>query len=213
MASIPLTRRVLCGWRRSGLATLVIVNGGVAGREDERLSWRQHGERVLYGNRWVRLTKVDVTAPDGNRFEHHVVRLQRVAMCVVVDDAYRVLLLWRHRFVTNSWGWEVPGGIVEDGEDAAVTAAREAEEETGWRPRGVRLLAEFQPMPGMVDTPHVVFVADGADRIGDPTDAEEASVVEWVALADIRGLIERGEVAGAGSLVGLLLLLVAGGHG
>jgi hypothetical protein len=36
--------------------------------------------------------------------EHHVVRLQRVAIAAVIDnDTDRVLMLWRHRFVTDEW--------------------------------------------------------------------------------------------------------------
>ena len=116
--------------------------------------WRQHGERTLFDSPWVRVTKVDVTPPDGNRFEHHVVRLQRVAVAVALDDQDRVLLVRRHRFITKAWGWELPGGIVDSGETGAETARRETVEETGWRPDDLVKNAEFQPMPGLVDTPH-----------------------------------------------------------
>ncbi len=104
------------------------------------------GERTLYDSRWVRLVLVDVETPDGRRFEHHVVRLARVSIAVVIDQEERVLLMWRHRFVPDAWGWELPGGIVETDEDAAAAAARETEEETGWRPGPMRLLTSFQPM-------------------------------------------------------------------
>jgi hypothetical protein len=42
----------------------------------ESMRWRVFGERTLYDNPWVRLVKVDVLPPHGERFEHHVVRLQ-----------------------------------------------------------------------------------------------------------------------------------------
>jgi hypothetical protein len=48
------------------------------------MTWRVHGERTIYNNRWVRLVLVDVEPPDGRRFEHHVVRLQRVVAAVVL---------------------------------------------------------------------------------------------------------------------------------
>ncbi|WP_313047547.1 NUDIX domain-containing protein [Nonomuraea jabiensis] len=48
--------------------------------------------------------------------------------------------MWRHRFVFDRWGWELPGGLVEAGEDPMVTAAREVEEETGYRPKNVERL-------------------------------------------------------------------------
>jgi 8-oxo-dGTP pyrophosphatase MutT (NUDIX family) len=153
------------------------------------------------------LTLVDIEPPDGHRFEHHVVRLQRVSIAVVLNELDQVLMLWRHRFVDDSWGWELPGGIVDDGEDGAAAAAREAEEETGWRPGPLTHLLTFQPMIGMVDTPHEIHAGRGATYIGEPTDREESGRVAWIPLSEIYDLITKGEVLGAGSLVGLLHIL------
>jgi 8-oxo-dGTP pyrophosphatase MutT (NUDIX family) len=68
------------------------------------------------------------------RWEYHVVHLGRIAVALIVDDQDRALMSWRYRFVTDQWGFELLGGMVDAGEDAAGTAAREAEEESGWRP-------------------------------------------------------------------------------
>ena len=66
----------------------------------------------------------------------------------------------------------------------------------------------FQPMVGMVDSPHELYVGHGAEQVSaGPTDAEEAGQVEWIPLADIPALIERDELLGAGTLVALLHLL------
>ena len=178
--------------------------------ELESMRWRVFGERMLYDNPWVRLVKVDVQPPHGERFEHHVVRLQRVAIAAVIDDdTDRVLMLWRHRFVTDEWGWELPGGIVDGDEQGAITAAREVEEETGWRPGPMTHLLSFQPMIGMVDTPHELYVAQGAERIGPPTDLEEAGRVDWIPLGSVLDLISKGEILGSGSLVALLHILAS----
>ena len=67
---------------------------------------------------------VDVEAPNGERWEYHVVHLDRIAVALIVDDQDRVLMLWRYRFVTEQWGYELLGGMVDVGEDAAETAAR-----------------------------------------------------------------------------------------
>lgn len=173
----------------------------------DHLRTKVFGERIVYDNSWVRLALVDIETPDGLRFEHHVVRLQTVAIAAVIDPQDRVLMMWRHRFGTDEWGWELPGGIVDTGEDALAAAGREVLEETGWRPNPLRHLFTFQPMPGMVDTPHALFVADGAERVGEPTDHEEAAVIDWVAMTDVVELAQRGEILGSGSLVALLFLL------
>lgn len=98
------------------------------------MQWTVHGERTLYDSSWIRLALVDVEIPDGERFEHHVVRMPAPAAGVVVHDERGVLLLWRHRFVTDTWGWEVPAGRVDPGE--SVEEGRRAR---CWRRRaGVR---------------------------------------------------------------------------
>lgn len=48
---------------------------------------------------------------------------------VVSEDGKTVLLLRREIFIL----WDLPGGMIEKGEEAAQAAARECEEETGYR--------------------------------------------------------------------------------
>ena len=154
-----------------------------------------------------------VELPDGERFWHHVVRLHRAAMMVLVDDRDRVLLLWRHRFVQDKWGWELPGGLIDEGEEPSATAVRELEEETGYRAGRVEHLVTFQPMVGMVDSEHFVFRCDDARHVGPPSEKNEADRMEWIPLAKVLGMIDRREIVSAGSLVGLMrLLLDEGGY-
>ncbi|MEV5951795.1 NUDIX domain-containing protein [Streptomyces sp. NPDC051993] len=189
------------------------VAGGVSVETPVGLEpWQIHGERDLYDSRWVKLQLWDVEPPGVERFEHHVVKLHHVAIVAVLDDQDRVLMLWRYRFVPQQWGWELPGGIVDKGEEAADTALREVEEETGWRPDSVEHIVTYQPMVGMVDSPHEIFVGRGAQKVGEPTDLEEAGHVEWVPLSDIPGLMARGELMGSGTLVALLHILATRGR-
>lgn len=171
--------------------------------------WQIHGERLVYDNKWVRLALVDVEPPGGERFEHHVVRLSRVAITALIDSRNRVLMMWRYRFVPQRFGWELPGGIIEPGESGPEAAAREIEEETGWKPAGnLRRIISFQPMIGMVDSPHELYVGHGAEHVSVPReDAEESARIAWIPLADIPGMIERDELIGAGTLVTLLHIL------
>jgi 8-oxo-dGTP pyrophosphatase MutT (NUDIX family) len=169
------------------------------------MEWTVHGERTLYASPWVGLALVDVEVPDGPRFDHHVVRLARPAVgCVVHDPARGVLLLWRHRFITGSWGWEVPAGGVDAGEAPEQAAAREVLEETGWRPGPLRRLHGYHPSNGLSDQRFELFAADGATHVGEPTDPAESSRVEWVPADEVRALVRRGEVLDGLSVTSLL---------
>jgi 8-oxo-dGTP pyrophosphatase MutT (NUDIX family) len=97
--------------------------------------------------------------------------------------------------------WELPGGYVDEGEEPAAAAVREVVEETGWRPRSVELVMSCQPLIGNADFPQDLFVACGADLVGEP-EADEASEVEWVPVDDLPGLIAGGEILGAMTIIG-----------
>lgn len=138
---------------------------------------------------------------------HHVhpVRLPaaaRVILLVLDEPGSHVLLTWRHRFIVGKWVWELPRGYVDDGEDGAATAVREAEEETGWRPRGVRFVLSYQPMIGNADFPQDLYLARGADLVREPA-AEETAAVRWVPLDEAAAMISSGEIVGAGTIIGI----------
>jgi 8-oxo-dGTP pyrophosphatase MutT (NUDIX family) len=171
------------------------------------MRWKVFGERPIYSDEWMRLVQVEVQV--GNeRFWHDVVRLPAVALGVILDDRERVLLLRRHRFAVDQVGWELPGGLRAPGETGAQTMAREALEETGWRPTGdFELLCRYQPMPGMIDCLHEIYLVRGAELVGTPSDPHEAGEVAWVGLSEVTGLIADGAFLGSGPLVGLLAVL------
>lgn len=170
----------------------------------ERSRWIVHGERVVDENRHIRLSVADVELPNGVRFEQYVIRLPRCAMTLVLDEpGERILLIWRHRFILDRWDWEIPGGYVDAGEDGAVAAAREVEEETGWRPRNVKFLLTYQPAVGSADAPQDLYVARGADLVGEP-EPDEAELVRWVPIEEAQAMIARGEIVGAATVIGVL---------
>jgi ADP-ribose pyrophosphatase len=181
---------------------------------EERGAWRTFGERTIYDNRWVRLGLVDVESPDGRRWDYHVVHFARIAVALIVNEATdEVLMLWRYRFATDQWGYELLGGLVDEGEESAVTAAREAAEEYGWAPLGPpEKLISFESLPGNVTAPMDVYLWRSFEQVGDPTDAEEAGRVEWVSLSRVTELAARGEL-GSGTLVALLYFIASRGGG
>ncbi len=170
------------------------------------MEWKVGPQRSLYVDDWVDVRVADVELPDGQHLEHRLVHAKAGAGVVAINRD-QVLLLWRHRFITSTWGWEIPMGRIEGCEPAIDAAAREFEEETGWRPGPLHPLIYVQPTPGLSTSEHHIYRADEATYIGEAADKCEADRVAWVPLADVRALIEKGKMTSGTTIAALLYVL------
>lgn len=175
------------------------------------MRWNVHGRRELYTSPWVTLSLVDVEVPGGSRYEHHAVEAPDAAATVVSDPERGVLLLWRHRFLADEWGWEVPAGLVDPGETPEAAARRECVEESGWEPGELQLRYRFRPIAGLSTQTFWIYGAASARRVGDP-DPEEASRVAWVPLDELAGMVERNEVLDGMSALAVMIALRGAGR-
>jgi 8-oxo-dGTP pyrophosphatase MutT (NUDIX family) len=106
---------------------------------------------------------------------------------------------------------EVPGGVVEPGEDPAAAALRELLEETGYRGARAEPLGWVHPNPALQDNRCHSFLAPGVVRVGDPSlDGREEIEVVTVPLAAAADLVRRGEITHALVLCALYRLALAG---
>ncbi|WP_035849863.1 NUDIX domain-containing protein [Kitasatospora azatica] len=169
--------------------------------------WTVHGSRNLYTSPWVGLDLVTVRPPGHDAYDHHVVRLPAAVGVVLHDPDRGVLLLHRHRFITDTSGYEIPAGGVEAGESVEAAAAREAHEETGWRTGPVSRLLTCNASDGATDQRFHLVHARATEYTGPPADAYEASSLSWVPATEIPGLIRQGLVPGTLSTVALLFAL------
>ncbi len=168
--------------------------------------WTVHGTRRVYESAWVSVDLDDVEPPNEARFEHHVVRMPFPSTGAVVIDDGRVLLMWRHRFATNAWGWEIPAGRCEENEEPHMSAIREVEEETGYLITEIEPLVTFNPLSGVSSHTTHIFAGTRATKTGehDPTEADR---VEWVPLDEIRNLVRKGLIVDGISLAALTTYL------
>lgn len=179
------------------------------------VKWQVHGERRIYTSPWVSVALTTVEPPGVAPFEHHVLRAPGPAAgCIITRgdaDRQEVLLLYRHRFITDTWGWEVPAGLVDPGEEPIEAAAREAVEETGWQPTGPLMpVARFHPSNGISDQTFHIFTCVGAEHLGEPSDPTEASSVEWLPTERVLTMLRNGDVTDGLSLSGLAMAFTHG---
>ncbi|MGJ3648376.1 NUDIX hydrolase [Sphingomonas sp. GlSt437] len=138
----------------------------------------------------------------------------RAAVILAVEDGH-VLLVEQYRVPLGRRCLELPAGLIGDEGDAdeaaETAAARELEEETGYRASRIESLGEFFSSPGMVSESFTLVRATGLTRVSEGGGAgDEDITVHRVVLTDVTDFIAVTRAAGVAIDVKLLALLGAG---
>ncbi|WP_404367220.1 NUDIX hydrolase [Sphingomonas sp. MMS24-J45] len=137
----------------------------------------------------------------------------QAAVILAIDDGH-VVLVEQYRVPLGKRCLELPAGLVGDeeaGESVEASAARELEEETGYRAGVIAPLGFFHSSPGMVSEGFTLVRATGLERVGPGGgDAGENITVLRVPVAEIADFVAAKRADGVAIDVKLLLLLGAG---
>jgi len=134
----------------------------------------------------------------------------KAAVILAVDDG-DVLLVEQFRVPLGVNCLELPAGLVGDeteNEPVEQAAARELEEETGYRPRQIERIGEFHSSPGMVSESFYFVRAVGLEKVGEGggTDGENITV-HRVPVSKIAEFIAAKRASGCAMDAKLLMLL------
>ncbi|MFO1240764.1 MAG: NUDIX hydrolase [Sphingomonadaceae bacterium] len=161
-------------------------------------------EQIVWQGRFI-------TAKTRGKWEY-VSRARGIKAAVILAiDAGDVLLVEQFRVPLGVNCLELPAGLVGDeteNEPVEHAAARELEEETGYRPRHIERIGEFHSSPGMVSESFYFVRAVGLEKIGEGggTDGENITV-HRVPLSEIAGFIAAKRASGCAMDAKLLMLL------
>ncbi len=112
---------------------------------------RVTGRRITRENRYFRTIEEDLPDRHGQPYTYHFCESLWDAVLVIplLDDGRLIVeRIYRHPY--HAWMWEFPAGGIEIGEAPLRAAARELEEETGWRPNRLDDLGPIEAIPGLV---------------------------------------------------------------
>lgn len=126
-----------------------------------------------------------------------------VIVPLFADDT--VALVRQYRHPARRYLLEIPAGSLDQGETPAAGAARELEEELGFRAGSLERLSEFYVSPGFLAEKMWLYLA--TDLIATAQRLDDDEIVEVVRVPFVRALqmIASGEIEDAKTIIGLLL--------
>ncbi len=162
-------------------------------------------ERVFEGI-LISLRVDELALPGGGRGRREVVEHPGGVTIVAFDEDHRLLLVRQYRHPAGRSLLELPAGSLDDGEDPATCAARELQEEVGFRAEKLTSLGGFYLAPGYDTEYQHVFLAEGLTPDPLAADDDEDIEVAPMTAAEIIAEVRRGAVEDAKTLAALMLL-------
>jgi ADP-ribose pyrophosphatase len=146
-----------------------------------------------------------VVLPNGRTVDLEILRHPGASAVVPLHADGTVTLIRQHRHAAGGTIWEIPAGKLEPGEAPEVCAARELTEEAGLVGT-LTHLTTIHTTPAFTDEIIHLYVA--TELVDAPMNLDEDEVLTPVRLplADALGLVRRGEMTDAKSIVALLLV-------
>ena len=159
-------------------------------------SWRELSRETVADARIFTLERSMAESPvDGQARAFHRIRSVDWAQLLPITANNEAVMVRQYRHGPQRMTLEMPGGLIDPGEDPATAAQRECLEETGYRARSVHPLGSVNPNPALFAHRLYSFYATDVEpeRAIQNTGSEVTEVV-LVPVADLEGLLLAGEI-------------------
>src|SRR6266850_138051 len=157
----------------------------------------------IYTGIVVNLNVDTVTLPNGLTVDLEVVRHPGAAAVVPLKDDGTVVLIRQFRHAAGGFIYEIPAGKLSPGEEPVACAARELEEEIGYRAGSFELLSSIFTAPGFTDEVIHVYKATGLTKGRQHLERDEVLEIIEMPLSEAIAMIQSGAIRDAKTMVGL----------
>lgn len=143
-------------------------------------------------------------AGDGRKADWFVIHTRDFVNVVAVTPREELVLVRQFRHGAEEFSWELPGGMVDEGESPLEAGVRELQEETGCGGASPEVFARCHPNPAIMDNwCHFVLVRD-VGKVSDLAwDENEEMEIKKVPLSEVWEMVSSGELTHSLTLAAL----------
>lgn len=157
-----------------------------------------------FSGKLVHVDLLETRLPDGTTARRELVRHPGAVAIVALDEEQRVLLVRQYRVGAAQSLLEIPAGTLEPGEDPALCATRELQEEASYKPGRLEALGGFYVAPGYTTEYIHLFLAQDLTEASLDGDDDEFITVERLPFAQALAQIDSGDIIDGKTISGLL---------
>lgn len=169
-------------------------------------AWRLIRSEPAFEHRWYRVRRDVVELPDGSVLDDYLVSVRpEIAVVVPLTPAGEVVLVRQWKQGVRAFMLEIPGGLVDEGEEPEAAARRELREETGYAASGpLEPLGVWELDPTKSSNRAHAFLAREVTRVAEPLrDPQEEIEVVLLPLEETLAAVRDGRISAVTSAVAL----------
>ena len=166
----------------------------------------------FYQNSFLRVHEDDVLLPDGNQAKRVVVDHPGAVNIIALTEEKELIMVRQYRYAIEQETIETPAGKLEPGENHAVTAKRELEEETGYTCEQLELIAVQAPASGYTNELFYQYLATGLSKLEVAVAGDDDEFIELQMVNKDQALmmVATGEIIDLKTIYAIQYLTIAG---
>lgn len=126
--------------------------------------WRVIQSKIAYQKKWMRVNEDTCELPDGRIISPYLsIIVPDFCNVVMITDQQEVVMVKQYRHAAGILSVELPGGMIDAGEDPLTAAKREMQEETGYTSEDIELLYSVNPNPPLEQNKAWFYLAKGVE--------------------------------------------------
>lgn len=174
------------------------------------LTWKTLSSTYIHKGPWATLRTDKCEMPDGRIVEdYYVLEYPNWVNAVAITEAGKVLMVRQYRHAAKIVSLEIPGGVIDDGEEPLEAMRRELLEETGYQFDDIELLNSVYANPSTANNKTFCYLAKGGVKVQEQDlDEHEQIVVEEYTIAEVKQLLADNKIAQALHCTGLFYALM-----
>lgn len=158
--------------------------------------WNVVSSKQLESNKIFSVRKDTSVSPiTGNEHDFFVVEAPDWINVVAITEHDEVILIEQYRHGIQSVTVEIPGGMVDPGEEPLQTAKRELLEETGYAGNNWVSIGEVFPNPAMQNNKCYTFLTTNCKKVGETKFDTTEDIITYIKpIREIPELVAEGKI-------------------
>lgn len=165
----------------------------------------------IFSGRIIQVQVDEVELPNGKTSTRELVKHPGAVAVIAITDDNKLVMVEQYRKPLEKVIVEIPAGKLEKGEEPALCARRELEEETGYDCKSLELVSSFYTSPGFADEIIHVYVAKGLTKKENAAGLDEDEFVNVleITLDEALEYIKEQRIFDAKTIFGVQYLQIA----